>query len=135
MEAHAQVQNLLFRMHISLCAAAGGAVRRNPAPQLLSNFKRWQTCPPELRKTVRSRRHHELGRGRRPAEAAYRLGALALGRLTGNDWKAIPGKKDQLLGEFRSGRESRRRRPESRPTNGRTPWSSTSATGSPPPVL
>jgi hypothetical protein len=37
MEAHAQVQNLLFRMHISLCAAAGGAVRRNPAPQLLSN--------------------------------------------------------------------------------------------------
>jgi len=76
MEAHAQVQNLLFRMHISLCAAAGGAVRRNPAPQLLSNFKRWQTCLPELRKTVRSRRHHELGRDRRPAEAAYRLGAL-----------------------------------------------------------
>jgi len=87
MSAHAQVQNLLFRMHISLCAAAGGAVRRNPAPQLLE-FKRWQTCLPELRKTVRSRRHHELGRDRRPVEAAYRLGARALGET---HWERLEG--------------------------------------------
>ena len=36
-DGHAQVQNLLFRMHISLGEAAGGAARGNPAPQLLSN--------------------------------------------------------------------------------------------------
>ena len=58
------------------------------------------------------------------------------GRLTGNDWKAhCRERRISWLGEFRSGTEWRRRRPKSRPTNGRTPWSSTSATGSPPPVF
>ncbi len=88
MEAHAQVQNLLFRMHISLGAAAGGAVRPQSRRATSLEFKRWQTCLPELRKTVRSRRHHELGRDRRPVEAAYRLGARALGET---HWERLEG--------------------------------------------
>jgi hypothetical protein len=41
------------------------------------------------------------------------------GKLTDNDWKASLARRSSWSDEFRNGMEWRRRRPKSRPTNGR----------------
>ena len=41
------------------------------------------------------------------------------GKLTDNDWETIAGKKDQLVGRIQGVTEWQKRRPKSRPTNGR----------------